>query len=161
MIFKTDIQLPMLAHGFSLRQAFFLLVFVILSAGCTAHFENEGVRYVIYDEGGFIDLRAEEIKRLKEKGTRVEIGDGNVCISACTMYLALENTCVHPNAVLGFHSAISGSSAKSRHQYNRIMANHYPPEIRSWFYTSGASEVFVTWKTLKGSEAIEMGAKAC
>jgi len=135
----------------------------LILAGCTVAYEREGTLHVVYDEGGIIETRAAKIEQLRRDGTRVVIGDGVICVSACTMYLALENTCVHPGAMLGFHGAIdlAPGSGPSADEYNRILATYYPQPIRDWFFDSGAYRYKVIWKTLKGSEAIAMGVPAC
>ena len=58
--------------------------------------------FVNEDFGGDIDERAAQVETFRVDHTKVHImGE---CDSSCTYYLGLENTCVSPDAVLGFHA---------------------------------------------------------
>lgn len=121
------------------------------------------VRVVTHDPGGQIDDRAREIARLMRQGARVELRGG--CWSACTMYLALPGTCVSPGAVLGFHGPASttyglGLSPDVFERASRLMADHYPEPLRSWFLRKGRN-VTVGFYRFSGVQLIEMGIPKC
>ncbi|WRH64332.1 MAG: hypothetical protein RSE12_08380 [Fuscovulum sp.] len=113
--------------------------------------------------GGSVEARVVEIKELDRKQTKIEIS--GTCVSACTLYLGAHNTCVKPNARLGFHgpsSALRGIPLVPR-EFDRVsmmMADYYPPKIRAWFLAK-ARYVFEDYITISGRQAIEMGAKPC
>jgi len=135
------------------------LPLALLLASCSVAPTNQSTntKTVIYDEGGFIDARNHEIQQLKRDNTKVEIK--GVCISACTMYLSLENTCVHPDASLGFHGATElpfiPATPKNKLKYDLRMAKHYPPNLRKWFMEEGR-KIIILWKTKSGQEVHDM-----
>jgi hypothetical protein len=56
------------------------------------------------------------------------------CQSSCTMFLAIRNVCVDPNANLLFHAALS-SNERDHAPYperNRHMASHYNASLRAF-----------------------------
>jgi len=140
----------------------FIFLSVALSA-CSINSEGRDALYVGYDEGGVIHNRAAQIDRLNAQGKQVVIGNGAVCISACTMYLGAENVCVKPNAYLGFHGAISFGEpgVKDGEYWTDYMADYYPPALRDWFYRSGASDLKVVWMGLSGRQVAKMGVPLC
>jgi hypothetical protein len=104
------------------------------------------------DPGGSISYRA----ALVDHGPFVEIE--GYCASSCTMHLA--NGCVHPGAVLTFHGPSDNGrplSADSFDHWSEVMARHYPDRIEAWFMLEGRFGVY----SMRGSEAIRLGAQAC
>ncbi len=115
------------------------------------------------DLGGAVSQRIAKIEHLRAAGTRIRIV--GTCISACTLYLGLPNTCVTPTAQLGFH----GPSTRlkgiplPRQEFERIsrqMASYYPSRIRGWFMSEARMRT-IGYYSLSGAEAIAMGARAC
>lgn len=115
------------------------------------------------DRGGPLVERVKAIERHRKAGTRIIIA--GQCYSACTMYLGLPNTCVLRSSRLGFHGPQSqyyGISLPPEmfDHWSRIMAGHYPPQIRTWFMQSGR-ETTLGIIVLTGDQAVSMGARAC
>lgn len=115
------------------------------------------------DLGGAVSQRIAKIEHLRAAGTKIRIV--GTCVSACTLYLGLPNTCVAPTAQLGFH----GPSTRlkgiplPRQEFERIsrqMASYYPSRIRGWFMSQARMRT-AGYYTLSGVEAIAMGARAC
>lgn len=116
------------------------------------------------DAGGSVVQRARLIRQYRANGTRLEIR-GDFCMSACTMYLGLGNTCVAPDTVFGFHgpsSPIYGIALPPRvfERWSRIMADSYPEPLRTWFWETGRQRI-VGFQTFRGAQLIEMGITAC
>ena len=116
------------------------------------------------DRGGSVIERARRIRALRRAGTRVELR-GEVCLSACTMYLGLPRTCVEPGTVFGFHgpsSRLYGIALKpdSFETWSTAMASYYPEPIRSW-YLQTARQRIVGFYRIRGAELIAMGIARC
>lgn len=138
---------------------------LVLATGCTinaAHTQYRAddtptVKTVIFDEGGYFDNRAREIKKLNEVGARIEIR--GVCISSCTMYLGADNVCVAPNARLGFHGATETffipATPENKLRYDTNIARYYPPNLRGWFWKE-ARHIIIAWKSKTGQEVHDM-----
>ena len=88
------------------------------------------VKIVDHDGGGRVDQRIAEIDKLRAAGTQVRIR-GN-CWSACTLYLALESTCVYPSASLHFHAPYYVEDNK------KVLAN---PVYQAWFLRQSPTKV--------------------
>jgi len=116
------------------------------------------------DGGGRVDQRANLIRRLQAQRAEVKL-QGNYCMSACTMYLALPNVCVDPRTKFGFHGPSSatkglGLSPASFEKWSRVMGNHYPEPIRSWYMREGRT-ITAGFYEFKGRDLINMGVKQC
>lgn len=105
---------------------------------------------ITHDRGGLISAYVE---RVASETRPIEIA--GYCASACTLYLANPQTCVHRSATLLFH----GPSSRGRplwpadfEHWSRVMAEHYPPALAQWFMETGRYGEFM----LAGSAAIEM-----
>lgn len=138
--------------------AVWLVIALILSGLSPA-----AARDVRHDLGGSIRVRLAEIDALRARGERVRIL--GTCVSACTLYLGLPDTCVAPSARLGFHgpSAATRGLPLPRREFERvsaIMAGHYPARLRRWFWTEGRMRTD-GYVTLSGAEVIRLGARAC
>jgi hypothetical protein len=143
----------------------FCLIAVLAIAGLAPSYvaAADQPKIIRKDLGGSVADRVSILQRLKATGQPVEIR--GQCASSCTMYLGLPNTCVAPNARLGFHgpqSALYGISlpADEFEYWSHLMADEYPPRIRSWFLTT-ARNVTVGAYFISGREAIRLGARAC
>lgn len=113
---------------------------------------------VTNDNGGPVQERIDQMRGMD--GVRI-VGD---CMSACTLYLGLPDTCVTPSARLGFHSPTSALPGipLPREDWERVtaqMAAHYPPAIADWFMREARWSERVM--LLSGREAIRMGVAEC
>jgi hypothetical protein len=119
---------------------------------------------VVDDRGGSVVQRVRLIKKYKDNGTRVEIR-GEYCLSACTMYLSLRQTCVAPETDFGFHGPSSrlygiALSSGAFERWSRLMADYYPEPLRAWFLKTARHRI-VGFYTVKGSDLIAMGIRSC
>ena len=113
------------------------------------------------DRGGWLSQRSQEIRQMRATGQRVELR--GICLSACTMYLSLPNTCVARDASLGFHGPSRNGRRLSKRDFDhwsRVMADNYREPLRSWFMNTGRHR---TWgyHTISGAELIRMGYQQC
>lgn len=116
------------------------------------------------DRGGGVVERVALIERYRRSGTQIEIR-GAYCLSACTMYLGLANTCVAPNTVFGFHGPSSplygiALSTTAFERWSHVMANHYPEPIKGWFLRQGRHRT-VGFHRYSGADLIKMGMARC
>lgn len=114
------------------------------------------------DPGGVIGTRAREIESLRAQGIRVELR-GEVCLSSCTMYLGLSNTCVFRGTTFGFHGpSYYGAklSANDFEYWSQVIAANYPPQLRQWYMATGRYKI-TDYYRIKGSELIRMGVPEC
>ncbi len=111
------------------------------------------------DNGGSVSMRYQALNELRMSGTVVQIL--GTCLSACTMYLGLPQTCVAPHSRLGFHGPHIGGKPQVDSVYAHLLALHYPKPLRDWYLTTGqyleADEV----QYVSGTELIEIGVPAC
>ncbi len=126
-------------------------------------FARATVQVVQYDLGGDVEGRIREVARLRAKGTEVRIE--GICVSACTLYLGLPNSCVAAGATLGFHGPATNIPGipLPREDFERIsttMAAYYPGQIRTWFMSS-ARLITRNYYTISGTQAVAMGAHGC
>ncbi|MFE3838667.1 hypothetical protein [Pseudogemmobacter sonorensis] len=118
---------------------------------------------VRHDLGGGVEERIRSVERLRAQGTRIRIE--GICISACTLYLGLPQTCVSPSARLGFHGPSSSLPGLPlpRSEFERVsqtMASYYPAAMRRWFM-SEARMITRDYYLISGHDAIALGAKSC
>lgn len=114
------------------------------------------------DQGGLVSRRVEEISRILSQGTHVEIR-GQVCYSACTMYLGMPDTCVLPQTSFGFHGPSHYGrqlSARDFEYWSQVIASHYPDPLRSWYLTEGRTRISDYFQ-ISGSELIRLGVRQC
>ena len=122
---------------------------------------HASIIHIRNDMGGSVERRMAELDRLRYRGDQVRIV--GTCISSCTLYLGLPNTCVSPGARLGFHGPRGRAFPITRQEFDRVsmlMARQYPPQIRAWFWQEARLRVD-GYYLLSGEEAIRMGARAC
>lgn len=143
------------------RLQVFLIVVMALSAQAFA----QGPVLVIKDDpGGGIAARLAQIEQLRASGQRVEIRSGH-CMSSCTLYLGLSQTCVGRRAVFGFHgpsSSVYGLALppKEFDYWSQRMAEQYPPALRGWFLKTGRHKLTGFYR-LSGAQLIKMGIAEC
>jgi hypothetical protein len=82
------------------------------------------------DPGGSVINYA--INARKAKAIRF---DGK-CMSACTLYLSVRNTCITPRASFHFHRPY-GSSPEGNALALRFMLEQYPAWVREWIADHG------------------------
>ena len=105
-----------------------------------------------YGKGGKTKEFATEVERQQASGELMRI-KGH-CQSACTMFLAVKNSCVEPSARLLFHAG-NTPEATSR------MFNSYNSSLRAYLSARGAmnSKAF---HTVSGADMInKFGYRAC
>lgn len=142
-------------------------VFVMLMAGSPSPLgavQNMGPLIVRDDPGGDLRARVSQIERLRTLGQKVRILDG-YCMSACTMYLGLEGTCVSSRARFGFHGPSSKTYGISLpppefEHWSRVMASYYPEPLRGWYMQTGRN-ITVGFHEISGRDLIDMGMKKC
>ncbi|MCE5972174.1 hypothetical protein LZA78_01545 [Sinirhodobacter sp. WL0062] len=116
------------------------------------------------DRGGPLEARLARIESLRQQGRAVAIPEGR-CLSACTLYLGLEETCVGKAAIFGFHGPTSqfGTIALPRAEFERLsnmMARSYPESLRVWFLLYARYQT-LTYHYVKGEELIRLGVAEC
>lgn len=119
---------------------------------------------VFNDKGGDLKDRVALIRRLELRGQRVEIR-GGYCLSACTMYLGLSETCVSPEVKFGFHGPSSQTygislSPKDFEYWSQTMASYYPDPLRRWFLHTGRN-ITVGFYEISGENVIKLGVSKC
>lgn len=114
-------------------------------------------RTVTLDTGGPVAARLDEMRGMD--GVRIE----GTCLSACTLYLGLPETCVLPSARLGFHSPSTRSGILlppgEWDRVTRLMAEQYPAPLADWFLREARHHTELV--PLSGAQAISLGARPC
>lgn len=92
---------------------------------------------VWYDVGWHIDFRKEEISKILSEGVQVEI-TGNMCYSACTLYLGLPHLCIDANTKFWFHGPINMTTGKplSHNNFEKVtheVADYFPAPLKTLF----------------------------
>lgn len=152
---------------FAMLGAAFLTLMVsvlptIAPAQSTAATSSSAIMVIGNDQGGLVSRRAEEISRILAQGTHVEIR-GQVCYSACTMYLGMPDTCVLPQTSFGFHGPSHYGrrlSARDFEYWSQVIASHYPDPLRNWYLTEGRTRISDYFR-ISGSELIRLGVRQC
>jgi len=116
------------------------------------------------DPGGAVAPRIRLVERYRSEGVHVEIR-GRFCMSACTLYLGLTNTCVTRDTAFGFHGPASpirgiGLSPKAFDYWSRRIAAYYPEPLRSWYINEGRN-MTMGFQSYSGSQLIRMGVPEC
>jgi len=114
------------------------------------------------DRGGRIRARLREIRDIRNRGQRVEIR-GRLCLSTCTMFLGLPDTCVSRTTWFGFHGPSDyGRQLDVREfdYWSEVIALHYPDQLRGWYMQTGRMRI-VGYYRISGVELIRTGVKEC
>lgn len=114
------------------------------------------------DYGGVLIPRLANLQAIKMRGATVEIR-GDVCASACTLYLGLERTCILPKTKFGFHGPSHRGKPLPQADYERlsqVVAAQYPLVLRNWFMTSGR-KTLVRMQFISGQTLIGLGLRQC
>jgi hypothetical protein len=77
-----------------------LLALALCASGPT--YARADVVIVGNDYGSVLIPRLANLQAIKLRGATVEIS-GDICVSACTLYLGLGTTCIIPKTKFGFH----------------------------------------------------------
>lgn len=140
------------------------LLILLLAGTMPAGVQAQGLGALIIrnDLGGRIDLREQEIIKLRTEGRAVELR-GEACVSACTMYLALDTVCVDPRTTFGFHGPSSYGKPMPPEYFeywSQFLANHYVQPLRDWYLATARYELHQIYN-ISGRDLIRMGYRAC
>lgn len=147
-----------------MKGAAFTIAGVVAAGGLPMQAQAKSIEpiVVVNDLGGLIQKRRNKINKLRLSGQPVII-EGR-CASACTMYLFLENTCVMPNASLGFHGPRPFWGGRLPpfffDHWSEIMSEEFREPLRSWFMEEARYEI-EGMLNVKGSTLIDMGYTQC
>lgn len=144
------------------RPAILAALIGLTCAASAAVAQTRAVLVVGNDRGGLVGARAQEIESLRALGHRVEIR-GDICYSACTMYLGAGDVCVSPDTTFGFHGPSRNGQALPPDQFDhwsRVMARFYNAPLQSWFMNEGRYEQADVYR-FSGAQLIEMGYPRC
>jgi hypothetical protein len=166
MMGSPGAKIPGLRRGYSVFQVrgavlICLLLILALIAASAVQARVEQILIVRNDHGGVISERSDEIAHLQRTGQPVQI-EGE-CLSACTMYLALQNTCVKPDTRLGFHAPqIAGQrlAVSDFEHWSQEIARHYPEPLKTWYMREGRLRQ-AGYFSIRGTELIRLGVPAC
>jgi hypothetical protein len=134
----------------------------VASAQSSVATSSSSVMIIGNDQGGLVSSRAAEISRILAQGRHVEIR-GQVCYSACTMYLGMPDTCVLPQTSFGFHGPSHYGrqlSARDFEYWSQVIASHYPAPLRTWYLAEGRTRISDYFR-ISGSELIRLGVRQC
>lgn len=145
-------------------KTFILILSLILTTvpQTSAQAQGLGALIIRNDLGGRIDIRAQEIARLRSEGRAVELR-GEACVSACTMYLGLENVCVDPRTTFGFHGPSSYGVPMPPEYFeywSEFLASYYKKPLSDWFMETARYELHAIYN-LPGEELIKLGYRPC
>jgi len=159
----SDLPLPFEVTMFPLlpRAAFALaLLCALVGPAAASPHTTAPTKIVRVDMGGDVGRRGNAVAAMRQRGEWVRIE--GTCISACTLYVALEGTCVAPNARLGFHApGYYGRKATPERVafWTKVVADHYPPLLRAWYLSHASTSKAVV--SLTAPELIALGVPAC
>lgn len=150
-----------LLNGRSLSAQTFAVAVILAVSGAPAMSQTLAALVVQSDRGGLIGQRSQQISALRAVGQRVELR--GTCLSACTMYLGLQNVCVSASASFGFHGPKRDRRPLTESEFNhfsKLMANNYREPLRSWFMSEGRYRTS-GYFGVSGSELIRIGYQEC
>lgn len=117
---------------------------------------------VLRDPGGLLYGRMRFLSYLERKDIRVHVMGR--CVSACTLYLSLDNVCVSPNATFGFHGPSASdayATSAQREDDLDIMLDLYPDFLDEWFLENAAQLIRKDLAWITGTEMIRLGIDNC
>ncbi len=140
-----------------------ILAISLLSLPVEAAQNTHGI-IVRDDPGSNLAQRVALIEKIRRSGRHVEIRSG-YCMSACTMYLGLQDTCVMADVTFGFHgpgSSRYGFALPPREfeYWSAVMGSYYPASLRHWYMETGRM-ITVGFYEMSGRELIRMGISEC
>ncbi|SEN51128.1 hypothetical protein SAMN04488003_11931 [Loktanella fryxellensis] len=148
-------------HGLVVMGRIMLIVLLALHAAPQTAAADQ-VIVVSNDRGGKIGARARMLEGMRASQSRIEIR-GGVCYSACTMYLGMDNLCISPATVFGFHGPSRNGRALSPAEFehwSQIMAQYYPAGLREWFLQTARYSVSRVLR-VDGASLIRAGYASC
>jgi hypothetical protein len=99
------------------------------------------------------------VRKYNASGERFRI-DGH-CQSACTMFLAIRNVCVTPNATLLFHAGGNPRQLQRSEEYTKRMLAKYKPSLRKYVTENHFMDTF-EFHSISGTAIISrFGYPAC
>lgn len=114
------------------------------------------------DRGGLIGARVIEIAQINSYNRRIELR-GKICYSSCTLYLGVDNLCLDPETIFGFHGPSRRGTrlagAEFEH-WSHVMAQHYNAPLREWFMRD-ARHTTGRIQRIRGAQLIALGYPAC
>lgn len=148
-------------HGLCGRLAVWV---ILLAAGLMAGTAGQAQQIIVIgnDRGGGINTRARIIDQIRAAHARVEIR-GDICYSACTMYLGAGDVCVSPGTTFGFHGPTRDGhplSADAAERWSAVMARYYPDALRQWFMSTARFATGDVYR-ISGAEIMRFGYRAC
>ena len=93
-------------------------------------YSNANAVTIHNDRGGEVigySIRAQKMKSVRFNGA---------CISACTLYLMIQDKCITPRAKFGFHLAYGASERVNKAATQHMWAK-YPQWVRDWITAQG------------------------
>lgn len=106
------------------------------------------------DRGGNILARYHQIQQMNATGAGYELS-GRACLSSCTMFLGLDDVCIHADTVFGFHAPSVFFRSMTDREFQAttgLIASHYPDPIARQFMDSWRHDQRLTRVT--GAEII-------
>lgn len=146
----------------NVRRAVTALAFAILTVLAATSVAAQGVTIIGNDRGGLVGERARIVDSFRAGGERIEIR-GNLCYSACTMYLGAGDVCVSPDTTFGFHGPSRNGTPlapASFDHWSRVMARYYNEPLRQWFMSEGRHTRTDVYR-LSGRQIINLGYAQC
>ena len=114
------------------------------------------------DPGGLVLPRVREIEAINRARIPVRIS-GQDCASSCTLYLGARDVCTEPGVLFRFHGPSANGRPLEPEYHSRIvkiMARHYPDQVRQWFL-DGPSEETIGTINLSAAEIHRQGIPYC
>ncbi len=116
------------------------------------------------DPGGRILDRKVQIEIANRTNTHVRIV-GDYCNSSCTMLLGVDEVCISPKTIFGFHGPYRLNRTKmTADEFDRkstSLSSYYPSQLRGWFMSkaryAGPDELLF----VSGEYLISLGVKEC
>jgi hypothetical protein len=134
------------------------LAFVTAAARADGSVTALGMGMGARDARAFAEFEA-VIRQYNKSGERFRV-DGH-CQSACTMFLAIRNVCVTPNATLLFHSGGSMRTMRVNKESTDRMLARYKPSLRKYLTENHYMDTFA-FQSIPGREIIsKFGYPAC
>ena len=111
-----------------------------------------------YEDGGSYYTYKSVVQQYNASGELFRI-DG-ICQAACTLFLAIKNVCIGPNARLMFRAA---SENRRRHeQYTRLALEHYSPSLRSYLIGQRVMDQWEKFHSVTGGDLVSrFGYRKC
>jgi len=111
-----------------------------------------------YEDGTYYYAYKSIVQQYNASGELFRI-DG-VCQAACTLFLAIRNVCIGPNARLMFRAA---SENRRRHEhYTRLALEHYNSSLRSYLIGQRVMDQWEKFHTVYGGDlVVRFGYRRC